>query len=96
MIGATRSFLEDELRPKRRHWSPTSQVYVSADILLQYLHEGWKISPLVSIEQYGRPGKWRAQVYYFELIRGSQSMILPVYSNPVVRRLLAQESMIIH
>jgi hypothetical protein len=92
MAGAAPSFIEMELRPydTRRHWSPSSQTYAPVDVLLQYLTEGWTISPVVGLEEHWHAGVRRVDVYHFELLKGEKSQVLPVQSNPVVRRLLHQ------
>ena len=72
----------------RRHWSPSSQPYAPADVLLRYLAEGWQISPIVGLEEHVHAGARRVAVYHFELTKDGQQQILPVQSNPVVRRLL--------
>ena len=72
----------------RRHWSPSSQPYAPADVLLRYLAEGGQISPIVGLEEHVHAGARRVAVYHFELTKDGQQQILPVQSNPVVRRLL--------
>ena len=72
----------------RRHWSPSSQPYAPADVLLRYLAEGWQISPIVGLEEHVHAGARRVAVYHFEVTKDGQQQILPVQSNPVVRRLL--------
>ncbi len=90
MAGAAPSFIEMELRSNdtRRHWSPTSQTYAPADVLLRFLAEGWLVSPIVGLEEHWHAGVRRVDVYHFELTRDEQSLVLPVQSNPVVRRLM--------
>lgn len=90
MAGAGPSFIESELRSldTRRHWSPSSQTYAPADVLLRYVAEGWQISPVVGLEEHWHAGSRRVDVYHFEVIKDNQALVLPVQSNPVVRRLL--------
>jgi hypothetical protein len=90
MAGAAPSFIEMELRSNdtRRHWSSTSQTYAPADVLLRFLAEGWAISPIVGLEEHWHAGVRRVDVYHFELTKDEQSQVLPVQSNPVVRRLM--------
>ena len=89
-MGTTPTFIEMELRSTdtRRHWSPTSQAYAPADVLMRFLTDGWAISPIVGLEEHWHAGSRRVDVYHFELIKGDDALILPVQSNPVVRRLL--------
>ena len=95
MSGAAPSFIEMELRSTdtRRHWSPTSQAYAPADVLLRYLAEGWQVSPIVGLEEHWHAGVRRVDVYHFEVNKGDQSLVLPVHSNPVVRRLLRDRNL---
>lgn len=89
------SFVEMELRTNdtRRHWSPTSQEYAPADVLLRFLTSGWKISPVVGLEQHRHAGVRKVDVYHFELTKDDKQQILPVQSNPVVRRLLHERDL---
>ena len=95
MAGAAPSFIEMELRSNdtRRHWSPSSQTYAPADVLLQYLSDGWSLSPVVGLEEHWHAGARRVDVYQFELVKDDQVQILPVQSNPVVRRLITQHQL---
>lgn len=95
MSGAAPSFVEMELRSNdtRRHWSPSSQTYAPADVLIQYLSEGWEITPVVGLEEHWHAGVRRVDVYHFELTKDDQTRIVPVQSNPVIRRLLNQRQL---
>ncbi len=95
MAGAAPSFIEMELRTTdtRRHWSPSSQTYAPADVLMRYLAEGWQISPVVGLEEHWHAGVRRVDVYHFELSDGDETIVLPVQSNPVVRRLLHERQL---
>ncbi len=94
-MGRIASSLEMELRSTdtRRHWSPTSQAYAPADVFIQYLTEGWQVSPVVGLEEHWHAGIRRVDVYHFELTNESQTLVIPVQSNPVVRRLIAQREL---
>jgi hypothetical protein len=89
-MGTAPSFIEMELRSTdtRRHWSPASQAYAPADVLMRYVAEGWIISPIVGLEEHWHAGSRRVDVYHFELVKDQDTTVLPVQSNPVVRRLL--------
>ncbi len=92
MTGTAPSFIEMELRSNdtRRHWSPSSQQYAPADVFVSYLADGWLFSPVVGLEEHFHAGIRRVDVYHFELTKEGQSQVLPVQSNPIVRRLLHQ------
>jgi hypothetical protein len=95
MTRTAPSFIEMELRSNdtRRHWSPTSQKYAPVDVLIQYLSAGWSISPVVGLEEHWHAGVRRVDVYHFELVKNDEVQVLPVQSNPIVRRLLQQRSL---
>ncbi|MBN1563301.1 MAG: hypothetical protein JXA10_05650 [Anaerolineae bacterium] len=94
-MGTNPSFIEIEMRSTdtRRHWSPTSQAYAPADVLIRYLADGWSISPIVGLEEHWHAGSRRVDVYHFELVKGDDELLLPVQSNPVVRRLLNERQL---
>jgi hypothetical protein len=93
--GAAPMFIEMELRSTdtRRHWSASSQAYAPADVLMRYLADNWTISPVVGLEEHWHAGSRRVDVYHFELIKDEESLVLPVQSNPVVRRLLQERQL---
>jgi hypothetical protein len=95
MTGPAPSFIEMELRTNdtRRHWSPSSQQYAPADVLMQYLAEGWQISPVVGLEEHWHAGVRRVDVYNFELTKDDQVQVLPVQSNPIIRRLIQRRQL---
>jgi hypothetical protein len=95
VAGAAPMFIEMEMRSTdtRRHWSASSQAYAPADVLMRYLAENWTISPIVGLEEHWHAGSRRVDVYHFELIKDEQSLVLPVQSNPVVRRLLQERQL---
>jgi hypothetical protein len=88
-------FVEMEQRSadKRRHWSSSSQTYVPADVLLEYLADGWDISAVVGREECWYGGGRHITVYYFELTRDYRAVVMPVLGNPVVRRLVGQRQL---
>ncbi len=95
MQNAVPSFIEMEQRSadKPRHWSSSSQTYVPADVLLEYLDDGWDISSVVGREECWHGGGRHITVYYFELTRNNQAVVMPVLGNPIVRRLVGQQQL---
>lgn len=75
---------------QRDHWSPASQPYTSADVLLQHLANGWNIKRVVDVAHYQLPSRRLVTVYSFELLKEAQTLVLPVLNNPIVRTLLHQ------
>jgi hypothetical protein len=95
MRTAASSSIEMELRlaGKCRHWSPSSQTYAPADVLLEYLANGWSISPAVGLEEHWYGGGRHIDVYHFELTQRELAVIMLVHGNPVVRRLMHQRQL---
>ncbi len=89
---AIRPRVEIEHRPSYgdtyRHWSPESEPYASADVLIQYLRMGWVLDKLVAVETIYHTAHRRSNVYYFTLHRDEQTVEMPVLANPVVLDLL--------
>jgi hypothetical protein len=84
------SLFEIELRSAnpRRHWSPASQSYAPADVLLEYLADGWNLSSVVGrLEHWYGAGR-HVDVYYFELARDHLARVMAVHGNPAVHRLV--------
>jgi len=88
--STTRTHSEADLRldDKYRNWSPQSQTYASADILLQYVATGWEIENPAACETFFVAGARRAEVYRFNLRRAGERLELPVLANPMVFRLI--------
>jgi hypothetical protein len=80
--------MEWRLFDKRRHWSASSQIYAPADVLLDYLAHGWRISPVVGQYDYWYGGGRHVVVHYFELCMDDQVVVMPVLGNPTVRRIM--------
>jgi hypothetical protein len=71
-----------------RHWSPQSQNYASADILLQYIASGWEPENTALVETYYSAGVRRSEIFYFSLVRDGERVEMPVLANPMVSRLI--------
>lgn len=72
------------------HWSPESQTYTTADVLLQYLRDAWTLRRNVVVETFGCSSYRRVSVYHFVLQKGSRRIELPIIENPIVQRLMRQ------
>ena len=92
MRNAAPSLMEMELRSddRRRHWSPLSQACAPADVLLESLVDDWIINSVVGLEEYWYGGGRHVAIYYFELTKDNQAVIMPVLGNPAVRRLVGE------
>jgi hypothetical protein len=78
-----------------RHWSPLSQPYAPADVLLQYLRERWQIQESVLVEVSRCISYQCTEMYNFILIRGGERITMPVLANPVVLRLTRELGLIL-
>jgi hypothetical protein len=76
-----------------RHWSPESQPYAPADVLLNYLQSGWLLESLASVETFYYAGYRRVDIVHFTLRSGDSILEMPVLANPAVTRLLEERSM---
>lgn len=85
VTSVSQEFFVDE---DRRHWCPVSEPYAPADILLQYLREGWELDSLVAVETFYFAGYRCSDIYYFTLHQQDSSCEMPVLANPVVLRLV--------
>jgi hypothetical protein len=71
-----------------RHWHPESEKYTGGDALFTAMEDGWQIGETVRFEEYWHAGVRAVLVYYFELNRGDETMIMPVLRNPFVNRMV--------
>jgi hypothetical protein len=76
-----------------RHWSPDSETYAPADILLQYLKNGWLLEKLVAVETIYYAGYRRSEIFYFTLERDGRSVEMPILSNPAVFKVIEENEL---
>ena len=76
-----------------RHFCPLSESYTGGDSLLTAQRCGWQIMGQVVYRKdiLLRGSRFRT-MYYFRLRRGSESLTMPILSNPFVLRLIRQQS----
>ncbi|QPC83144.1 hypothetical protein G4Y79_01860 [Phototrophicus methaneseepsis] len=87
-------YRELELDNDDRHWSPASQWYAPADVLLQYLRDGWRLDDDVEICVHRCRSYRHVEMYHFILYHAEKkSLRMPVVANPVVRRIVQQYSL---
>jgi hypothetical protein len=73
-----------------RHWHAPSEKYTGGDSLLTALYKGWTLNNVVYSEAHWYAGTRCVIVYYFELTRGAETVVMPVITNPYVERLIAE------
>lgn len=76
-----------------RHWSPNSQPYAPADILFQYLRDGWLLGDRIIIQVAQCFSRRCVEVYYFRLTSGSERILMPIIANPVILRLVMERGL---
>jgi len=76
-----------------RHWAPESQTYAPADVLQQYLRNGWQLDSLAAVETFYMAGYRRSDIYYFTLRREDEFIEMPVLANPVVFRIIQEHKL---
>ena len=72
------------------HWSPESQTYTTADVLLQYLRNAWTLRRSVVVKSFDCSSYRRVNVYHFTLQKGTRLIEMPIIENPIVQRLMEQ------
>lgn len=75
-----------------RHWCPHSEVYTGADSLLTAQRNGWRLAGLVYKQQVIFSNGRQTTLYHFELVRGSETVIMPIVRNPFVERMIQQHA----
>ena len=71
-----------------RHWHDGSEKYAGGDCLLTALYNGFEPDGSVYREEHWKSGARCVVVYYFELSRRGEKMVMPVISNPFVERFI--------
>ncbi len=82
-----------------RHWSPDSERYASAEVLLGYLRNGWEVENRVLVMPVYYSASRQSEMYFFELSRNGETIHMPVLGNPAVWRLMVEyelTSIIVH
>lgn len=71
-----------------RHWSPESQLYAPAEVLLQYLRCGWTLSKTVGVKTVCCVSRRYIRIYSFGISNGTERKCIPVVSNPPALNLI--------
>lgn len=74
-----------------RHWGHTSEPYAGGDSLLTLVNEGWHIATTCYQEDYWHAGTRLVTIFHFQLVRGDETMTMPVLTNPYVRRIIREQ-----
>jgi hypothetical protein len=79
-----------------RHWHSKSEpVYTGGDSLLTAQRNGWRLLNL-TYEKIIQLNETRSvKLIYFQLIRGSERIVMPVLENPFVFRILKTQKMMV-
>ncbi len=83
-----------EYEDDHRHWSPHSQPYASADMVIQYLRDGWLLGDKVMVQAVRCFSRRSVELYYFRLTSGREQILMPVIANPVVLRLIMERKLV--
>lgn len=71
-----------------RHWSPLSEKYAGADCLITAVRNGWRVIGEVYVENFWHAGTRLTSIFHVKLVRGDETILMPVISNPYARRLI--------
>jgi len=90
--NATISNFHVEYMDVTQHWSPHSEKFAGADSLLTMLNSGWEMNTVVKRKEHWFAGMRLVYIYYVELVRGDEKMIMPVLHNPYINRLIMSKA----
>ncbi len=71
-----------------RHWCSFSEDFAGGDALLSAMRANWMVVGDVFEEDFWHAGTRLVVVFHFTLERDQDKMVMPVMSNPYVRRLI--------
>lgn len=71
-----------------QHWSDKSEKFAGADSLLTMLYDGWEMKKKVKRKEHWFAGMRAVYVYYIELERDGEKMVMPVVHNPYIGRMI--------
>lgn len=91
--NAKRTQIDVEYDDDNRHWSATSEPYAPADVLLQYLRDGWLLGDKVMVRVVRCFSLRCVEVYYFRLTSDNEYVLMPVIANPVISRLVIERGL---
>jgi len=86
---------EIEIDEDYRHWSPASQPYTTAEVLLQYLRCGWECMNQVTVKTSRCVSSRCVELYSFEIYKEHERLCVSVVSNPVILRLIHERGLIV-
>lgn len=73
-----------------RHWHPASEKFAGADAFLTAIQDGWRLVGSVYSEEIWHGGSRLVVLFHATLERGDETMDMPVFSNPWIRRQLGR------
>lgn len=73
-----------------RHFCAQSERYTGADSLLTAQQNGWRLFGIAYREDVMLLGGRHTTLYHFKMVRGRQTLIMPIVENPFVLRMLKQ------
>jgi hypothetical protein len=69
-----------------RHWDSRSERYAGADALITAISNGWQMLEPVFEQEFWHSGMRRITVYHATLERDGERIVMPVLTNPFIRR----------
>ena len=73
-----------------RHWHPKSERFAGGDCLATALMLGWVLKVPIIMDIYWCMGSRQVNVYHCDLVRGEETLHMPVVGNPYMDRLIQQ------
>lgn len=74
-----------------RHWCDTSEKFAGGDALLTAMNREWTVESTCYEELFWHAGTRLVTIYHFTLHNGDETLLMPVISNPYIRRVIKEQ-----
>ena len=78
-----------------RHWHAGSEAYTGGDSLITAMRNGWQLLNLAYEQSVEVRGGRSVAVLHFQLVQGSDRIVMPILTNPFVERLLIDRKIMV-
>ena len=89
------NFHLDYMDVTSQHWHSGSATYAGGDNLLTALSNSWKIDGAITVVQHWFAGMRYVNVYHFHLVKGSDTLDMPVLHTPYVHRFINDNNLVL-
>ncbi len=74
-----------------RHWCDTSEKFAGGDALLTAMNRHWEVEDTCYEERFWHAGTRLVTIYHFILHNEGETLLMPVISNPYIRRVISEQ-----